>query len=214
VDYQKNAEVKLDMLDRSWNLFDRYGDVLHTNSRKVYTVLAERLQGRTVCDVGCGCGYGTAVLKNAGCDAWGLDNGAKTLTYGRCLYPWLRLEERNALAVSLKNETVDSVVCIDVIEHLENPKALVDNLCAMSKDVWIATPNKNALGMSKHCPNLWCHVQEFSPDEMLEMLSIKGEVEVFTLRLLLVPPEVVSIAINVALLYHVKVREGSDADKN
>lgn len=201
--YQRNPESVLDMSNRSLVLFDRFGDVLHRNSRKVYTALGRVLKGKTVCDVGCGCGYGTAVLERAGVAAWGLDTCARALAFGRCLYPWLRLEERNALAVSLREESMDAAVCVDVLEHLNDLQAMIANVCAAAKDVWFATPNRNSPGVPQDRPSISFHVQEYSPGEMLEMLSPLGTVHVYTVDLELVPLECVPKLLDGNIVYEV-----------
>lgn len=83
---------------------------------------------RTVLDVGCAFGYGTAALTGRGRDRrWvaGVECDVEHLAHARRAYPWLPMLQGDAAALPVGRGQVDAVVALDVLEHVPDPAAAV-----------------------------------------------------------------------------------------
>lgn len=79
-----------------------------------------------VIDVGCGIGYGTHILAQAGHDALGLDIDRDAIDYG-ARYFEARLQCRKAEEVG-GYIPHDAAVCFEIIEHLDEPAQMLRDL--------------------------------------------------------------------------------------
>jgi len=150
--------------------FQTTGDVAVDTGREPlqmgwYEFAAGFCQGRTALDVGCGMGEGLALLKRAASRATGID-----------LDPRLANESVKTLRIEdVPSKSVDIVVCIDVIEHVEEDIKFAEELMRVARqDVFISTPNWT---VSK-CK--WpYHIREYMPHELQSILGRYGKLEVF-----------------------------------
>jgi SAM-dependent methyltransferase len=81
---------------------------------------------RTVADVGCASGYGTAALIGTGRPprrVVGVERDAFHLGEAARLYPWLTVVEGDATALPFDDGSLDAVVMLDVLEHVPEPRA-------------------------------------------------------------------------------------------
>lgn len=86
--------------------------------------------GRTVVDLGCGQGYGSALLARNATSVVGIDIdpgaiAAAKRDYGRT---GLRFAVGDAGAVQLPDNSVDVIVCFEVLEHLSDPGLALDEM--------------------------------------------------------------------------------------
>jgi SAM-dependent methyltransferase len=99
-----------------------------------------------VLDYGCGLGYFTFALNRAGFDCTGVDISADAIEKARARYGdrYLRLEELSRVA---SDRHFDTVVCLELIEHVEDPVAFltaVRQLVASGGEVILSTPDRSA----------------------------------------------------------------------
>lgn len=111
--------------------------------------------GKAVLDVGAGSGYGLAYLRAAG----------PTVLRGIDLAPAGPLVELEGIG-PLPDRSYDLVVCIDVIEHVEDDREFLADLLRVARErVFFTTPNWNR----SRCANR-LHVREYTPDELADLL--------------------------------------------
>jgi len=81
-----------------------------------------------VLDIGCAFAYGTAALKGFGrSERWvvGIERDSEHVRQARHRYPWQPLVRGDATALPFADNTADAVVLLDVLEHMEHPKAIL-----------------------------------------------------------------------------------------
>jgi len=96
------------------------------------------VEGETFADVGCACGHSTNIMAKFRVGSWcGIDFSETAVEMARKLFPDL------IFSTQLEEGTVfDSVVCSEVIEHVEDDKALVEQLLAVTrKRLVLTTPS-------------------------------------------------------------------------
>jgi 2-polyprenyl-3-methyl-5-hydroxy-6-metoxy-1,4-benzoquinol methylase len=131
-----------------------------------------------VLDVGCGIGYGLNILSIKAKAVYGVDVDQKAVKYVSS-----QLQGKNPKLKEVKHydgyhlpyadKFFDVVTCIDVIEHVEDYDAFLEELLRVSKKtVVLDTPNRrpeytNPDGTPK---NYW-HLREWKSDELQEILN-------------------------------------------
>ena len=81
--------------------------------------------GAHVRDVGCGAGYGAAILAASGAErVLGLDISSEAVEWARAHYQASNLQFKQSDCTEMLdfNETFDLIVAFEVIEHLERPE--------------------------------------------------------------------------------------------
>jgi 2-polyprenyl-6-hydroxyphenyl methylase/3-demethylubiquinone-9 3-methyltransferase len=106
--------------------------------RTAYVAARVDLRGARVADVGCGGGLLSESLTRAGADVVGVDLGEKVIDVARLhLYESnLRVDYRvqsSADLAAAEPLRFDAVCCMELIEHVPDPEALVNDLVAMLK---------------------------------------------------------------------------------
>lgn len=106
---------------------------------------AKILKPKTVLDVGCGEGFTLNRLRKAdiGKDLIGVDFSKTAVKLGKEHFPSLDLREGNIYKLPFKDNTFDLVICLEVLEHLEDPeKALKELVRVSKKHCIISVPNE------------------------------------------------------------------------
>lgn len=117
--------------------------------------------GRRVLDLGCGPGQLLAAAAGRGCTTLGVDVSLLWLVVARRLIAeWggtPLLAAANAEHLPLAAQSVDSVVSLDVIEHVADPAPYlreIDRVLAAGGAATITTPNRYSLSAEPHV-SLW-----------------------------------------------------------
>lgn len=130
-----------------------------------YEFAATFCAGQKVLDVGCGLGKGLEILSRSASHAQGIDMDDRLE----------RPDIQKMDIAEMQSNGFDSVVCIDVIEHVEDDRTFVDNLARVArKQILLSTPNYTA----SRCQ--WpYHVREYMPHELFELFAPIGKIEMY-----------------------------------
>lgn len=151
------------------------GQLIEAEHLSRYAWAAPLAQGRYVLDAGCGLAYGSAMLAEAGARAvTGVDRAEAILEAARArVGDTVRLQTADLLDLPFADGEFELVACFEVIEHVEDPLAVLDELRrVLTPDglLAISSPNRNrSQGNNPH------HQHEFEPDELERELSSRWE---------------------------------------
>lgn len=135
------------------------------------------LRGARVLDVGCGEGYGTALLAGGARHVLGLDYDAATVAHARTAYPQASFVRANLAALPVSDRSCDAVVTLQVIEHVWNhPEFLRECRRALRPGglLLVTTPNRLTFSPGLDAPLNPFHTHEFTAGELSELLVSCG----------------------------------------
>jgi SAM-dependent methyltransferase len=81
-----------------------------------------------VLDIGCAFGYGTvALMGRGGPRRWiaGVERDPANVALAHRAYPWLPMVRADAKSLPFADQSVDAVVVLDVLEHLDDPASVL-----------------------------------------------------------------------------------------
>ncbi len=136
-----------------------------------YRWIATQAEGKRVLDAGCGTGYGTELLAEAGAKTvTGVDLAEDVLDAVRPRMPDnVSLEAADLHDLPFEDDSFDLIVCFEVLEHLERPEDGIDELTRVLADggvLAISSPNHSVFPQGN--PH---HVHEYVPDELRDSLK-------------------------------------------
>jgi SAM-dependent methyltransferase len=117
-----------------------------------YKWLATRVAGASVLDVGCGLGYGLALLRSTALEVTGQDVDPQLASADIVVQP----------LDAIRSDAFDIVTAVDVIEHVTEDREFVSHLARIARSrVLLTTPNWTAGRCS------WpFHVREYTPAQL------------------------------------------------
>jgi SAM-dependent methyltransferase len=128
-----------------------------------------------VLDLGCGTGYGTAILAERCAEVTGVDYSTEAVGYAAEHYgsPKCTFREGNALNTGLPDGSVDAVCSVQVIEHIEDQEGFVKEVLrvlAPGGRFVVATPNKATYSPDADVGFAYHH-KEYRGQELADFLS-------------------------------------------
>ena len=148
----------------------------------VYRWIAERVGGLSVVDMACGEGYGTAELAQRAARVTGVDANPEAFEHARLKYTRPGVSFERDLVESWSGEC-DAVVFLQTIEHVENPKEVLEHFKSIASAAYVSTPNVLTLAPegAERSGNPW-HVKEYRASEFRELCeSVFDDVEIYGL---------------------------------
>jgi SAM-dependent methyltransferase len=147
----------------------------------VYQFAAPLVAGRRVLEVGCGEGYGTALLARSAARIVGIDYDASATAHATRSYPVARFVRANLAALPVPSGSVDVLVSLQVIEHVWNHPEFVGEcrraVCP-GGHLLVSTPNRLTFSPGRDTPLNPFHTKEFTAAELVDLLTRGGfEVE-------------------------------------
>lgn len=114
------------------NLF-RFQDIDY-RSRNVRKIVKKFLQGGSVLDIGCGTGHLLRELVNEGREVTGVEPTKELFAYSLkvCNHKKIKLFNINGNELGRINKKFDNMVCVDVIEHVENDIGIIKSASDVS----------------------------------------------------------------------------------
>jgi SAM-dependent methyltransferase len=141
-----------------------------------YAFARRYAESKRVLDAGCGAGYGSAELALTARAVTGIDLATDAIEFARASYttPGLTFLTASCAALPFPNASFDLAVAFEVIEHLENYRALITEsarVLAPQGLFIVSSPNKSYYAESRQQigPNPFHH-HEFEPEEFYEEL--------------------------------------------
>jgi SAM-dependent methyltransferase len=147
------------------------GELAEAEHLARYRCAARLAGGRRVLDSGCGTAYGTAMLARAGAtETVGVDVAPAVIEAARAeAPPDVDLRVGDVTALDFEADYFDLVVCLEVIEHLEERDRALDELArvlAPGGVLLVSSPNRDV-----YVPGNPHHVHEYRPEELREALG-------------------------------------------
>lgn len=144
------------------------GQLVHAEHLARYRLAAQLAAGKTVLDVACGEGYGSALLAAAGAaSVVGVDVDADTVAHVAAHHP-VDARLGDVAALPFDDGAFDLVVSFETIEHVQEPERALDELarvCAPEGLVVISTPVAGQYQVENEF-----HVREFGHEEFAGLL--------------------------------------------
>jgi hypothetical protein len=150
----------------------QYGSIneIRLDHVKRYLFASERLRGKRVLDVACGCGYGSWLLHGAGNDVTAVDVEPEAIAYATAFYQGPKYLCQPAEQTSGE---FDAIVSFETLEHLSNPEVVL----AIEAPMIIASvPNEERYPFvrEKFSGDTYPHLRHYTPAEFEELLSGSG----------------------------------------
>ena len=137
-----NAEDYLKHWDKN-QVWTHYSWPKH---KKRFQTIAVRLDGKSCIDIGCGFGHSTRILSRCYHARWaGVEFLFGAIERARRLFPGLEFIHAPDydLLTACGGRKFDSVVCSEVIEHIEDDRAFVEQLMKITgTKLVVTTPNR------------------------------------------------------------------------
>lgn len=143
------------------------GRLMESEHRGRYLWAAQMAEGREVLDAGCGTGYGTEILAEAGArHVVGVDISQDAIEHAQSSSARSAGEFviGDLHQLPFDDATFDLTVCFEAIEHVEDQQLAISELRRVLRQTGvlaISSPNRNV-----YPPGNSHHTHEFTPDEL------------------------------------------------
>jgi SAM-dependent methyltransferase len=173
------APVEADLSHRIEEIPERFvpaearGELTEAEHLARYWWAARMAAGRRVLDAGCGVGYGTNLLAEAGAsEAIGVDIAEAVVEAASATArAGASFRTADVRDLPFEDDSFGLVTCFEVIEHVEERDAVIGELArVLSPDgvLVISSPNRNV-----YVPGNPHHVYEYEPEELREALGAR-----------------------------------------
>jgi len=151
---------------------DKSPPALEAEHRARYEFAKGTVAGKRVIDLGCGEGYGSHMLSEVAASVVGVDISSESIEHAKPTYKATNLsfEVGDVTKLPFQANEFDACVCLEVIEHVENPDDLLREVARILKPdgVFIASTPNGAVKVSSQ-PNPF-HKKEYSLSQFAGLL--------------------------------------------
>ena len=133
-----------------------------------YKWAAERIQGHVI-DAGCNCGYGAAILADAGLTVAAFDDWFQGLQYARRHWArpgitWVKADFEGVFEFP----ATGAVVAFELIEHLDDPRPLLTEVYRVADRLFASVPNEDVWPWTPRLGPV--HKQHYTRDQFEALL--------------------------------------------
>lgn len=142
-----------------------------------YTHVLDACAGATVLEAGSGEGYGADMLADVAAEVICVDYDATAVDHARARYPRLVVHRGNLVDLPLPDDSVDTVVNFQVIEHLWDQPLFVRECARVLRPggaLFMSTPNRVTFSPGRDTPLNPFHTRELDPTELRDLLTDNG----------------------------------------
>ena len=159
---------------------------LELRHRRRYEFARKYVEGRRALDVGCGEGYGSAILAEKAAHVVSIDISEEAVAHASAAYPMKNVEFQcmPAEQIPFSDNSFDVIVCFELIEHTRDHIAVMNAMRRVLRPggiLILSTPNKRIVSPGSPTPLNKYHLREFSVAETRRLChSFFADVEFFT----------------------------------
>ena len=139
-----------------------------------YRFAATQLRGR-VLDAACGCGYGSRILHDSGCDVTGIDIEPAAIDYAEKHWkgPKYAVVDLNT---QMPHQAFDAVVSFETLEHLTSAPQVVKGFWKIAPMLICSVPNELLYPFNgeRFKGDGYPHQRHYTPREFCDLLEVAG----------------------------------------
>lgn len=143
--------------------------------RKRYEFAAKYLTEhgvKTVIDAGCGNGYGSRILAEAGLKVTAIDVSAEAIAFARHYYRHDAIEYSVADIATFYYPKADAIVALEVVEHIADAIGLLIRFGEVAPLLIMSVPNENVTPFAAHSAPY--HFRHYTPEQLAELITGAG----------------------------------------
>lgn len=149
-----------------------------------YRVAGEMAVGKRVIDIGCGEGYGPALLAETAAEVLGVDISEEVIGHAGRRYhaPNLSFKVMDVSSLEVPGGSFDLAVSLQVVEHLADESGYLEEIARVlgpDSSALISTPNRLTISPGSDTPINPFHLREYTPGEFkAELAGHFGRVDI------------------------------------
>jgi SAM-dependent methyltransferase len=139
-----------------------------------YLALLPFCQGARILDLGCGEGYGAALLRRVAATVVAVDDDEAVTRHVARRYPHVGVVRGDLQQLPIGDGAVEVVASLQTVEHLHDQPGFVAECARVLRPagtLLLTTPNRLTFSPGRTEPLNPFHTRELSPDELVELLA-------------------------------------------